>query len=75
MLFLFTYVFLYCNIDNILNTFYLPNFDIFNNSKNEFIENNIEFYYSDLKNRKNRNSFKGLVKSYYIIKNKILINY
>ena len=30
---------------------------------------------TDLKNRKNRNSFKGLVKSYYIIKNKILINY
>ena len=46
MLFLFTYVFLYCNIDNILNTFYLPIFDTFNNSKNEFIENNIEFYYS-----------------------------
>ena len=42
MLFILFYIFLYCNIDNILNKYYLSNYETTLN--NEFIKNNEKFY-------------------------------
>jgi class 3 adenylate cyclase len=47
MLFIFCYVFLYCNIDGLLNRFYISNFDISSVNKYDIlIKDNTEFFYS-----------------------------
>lgn len=47
MIFIFSYLFLYCNIDSILNKFYLLNFDTNNfDTNNIIIQDNKSFYYS-----------------------------
>lgn len=47
MLFSFCYTFLYCNIDSLINHFYLSNFDLNNFAENTMlIQSNKEFYYS-----------------------------
>jgi len=56
------YVFLYCNIDFILNKFYLSNIPI---TDNELIQNNTNFYYSII----NIHLFALIIYSIYIIKN------
>jgi hypothetical protein len=61
------YIFLYCNIDNILNKFYLYNYSTIIN--NELLQYNEQFYYSII----NQNSFALFVYTIYIIKN--CINY
>jgi len=47
MLFIFCYLFLYCNIDDLLNRFYLPMFKLdFFEKNNIMIQDNKEFIYS-----------------------------
>ena len=47
MLFIFCYIFIYCSIDELLNKFYLSNFDLSSfNTYNIIIQDNQEFYYS-----------------------------
>ena len=47
MLFIFCYIFLYCNIDGLLNRFYLPMFNLDSFEKhNIMIQDNKEFFYS-----------------------------
>ena len=67
MLYLLFYIFLYCNVDSILNKLYLSNFCIINN---ELINNNTNFEYSII----NIKLFGLIAYSLYIIKNLIYYN-